>query len=60
MMAQALKQFPLPTLTVIALFLFGAVFLGVVVRTCFFTTRAEADHQAHLVIDNSEMDRRTP
>jgi len=61
MMVQALKQFPLPMLTVAALLLFFAVFMGVLIRTCLLTSRAEADAQAGLAIDNSELDHgRTP
>lgn len=56
MMKQALAQFPLPMLTIAALLLFFAVFVGVLVRTCIFTSRADADARAGLAIDNSEQD----
>lgn len=61
MMNQAVQQFPLTGLTVIALLLFFAVFVGVLVRTCVFTSRTDADALAGLAIDNPEQDlRRTP
>jgi len=58
MIMQALRQFPLPILSCIALVLFLAVFIGVVIWTFVFTSKSEADGYAGVVLDHTEADRR--